>query len=59
MATLAILIVMYWGDDGRSSMTTAEFSSIEKCEAARAAMSKEFNSSFKPFDKAYSVCTEK
>lgn len=52
-----ILILMYWGGDGRSAMTSHQFNSMETCEAARVAIKKEMDGW--ALSKTYSVCVRK
>lgn len=51
-----ILLLLYWGSDGRSSMTSAEYTSRERCEIAMAEAKKVFDGWGA---RAYAVCTEK
>lgn len=56
MSAIYILLILYWGNDGRSAMTSVEFSSRETCEAAIAASDKVMGGfSGRP----YSVCVKK
>lgn len=59
--TLFVLWVLYWGSDGRAAITTAEYTSRERCEAAKAAVARTMDTqvAFVWSNKTYSVCTEK
>lgn len=60
MTTAAILWVLYWGSDGRSAMTAHEYTSMDRCEAAKALVAKTMDSSYQMFgNKTYAVCTLK
>jgi len=52
-----ILIIMYWGSDGRSAMTTAEFNSQATCEAAMKDASKVMDGF--GTSRTYASCSEK
>lgn len=52
-----ILLIMYWGSDGRSAMTTAEFTSQATCEAALKSAANAMDGM--GMSRTYSVCVEK
>lgn len=57
MKVAFILLIMYWGSDGRSAMTTAEFSSQTTCEAALKSAAKVMDGM--GMSRTYAVCSEK
>lgn len=55
-----VLILMYWGSDGRAAMTSVEFNSQATCEAAKKAAAKEMDSTIAVMgNRTYSVCVAK
>jgi len=56
LSTAFLLIVLYWGNDGRSAMTSVEFASQETCEAAKADVAKTMDGWS---GRTYSVCVRK
>lgn len=52
-----ILLMLYWGGDGRVAMVSAEFNSQVTCEAAIGASARKMDGS--GLSKTYAVCVEK
>lgn len=56
-AATFVLLLMYWGSDGRVAMTSSEFNSQRTCEAAKIGAAKVMDGAV--LSKTYAVCVEK